>query len=212
MSGLRRFLAATGDASAQPARCELCAQPVPEEHGHLVDLTDRALACACRACYLLFTGTGAGGIRYRAVPRRYRYAARLPISQASWDRLAIPVGMAFFFINSTLDRPVLLYPSPAGATESQLDLAGWADLTGAAPELTELVADVEALLVNRLEPDDFEGFLVPIDACYELVGLVRTHWRGFSGGAAAWQAIREFLADLRARAEPVAAATARAGS
>ena len=38
-------------------------------HGHLVDTDKRSLACACRACYLLFTHQGAGtGGRYRAYP------------------------------------------------------------------------------------------------------------------------------------------------
>lgn len=200
MTGLRRFVAAAG--APQPHRCELCAQPVPgEEHGHLVDLTDRAIVCACQACYLLFTGDGAPGRRYRAVPRRYRYTARLPISEATWDRLAVPVGLAFFFHSSQVDGPVALYPSPAGATESELDPASWRELVAAAPELTDLAVDTEALLVNRTDGADLEGFLVPIDACYHLVGLLRTRWHGFTGGPAAQQAVGEFLAELRTRAE-----------
>ena len=215
-AGLRRFAAplertATGRAATteQPQRCELCAERLPDSHGHLVDLTDRAIGCACRACYLLFTSEGAGGGRYRAVPDRYRYLARLPISAAAWDRLGVPVGMAFFFHNSTQQQVVAFYPSPAGATESQLDLAAWNEFAAAAPEVTDLLPDVEALLVNRIrepaQPARFEGYAVPVDACYRLVALVRMHWRGFDGGEQAWRAIREYLAELRDRSEPVVA-------
>ena len=42
--------------------------------------------------------------------------------------------------------------------------------------------DVEALLVNRVGAVR-EYFIVPIDECYKLVGLIRLHWRGLSGGA-----------------------------
>lgn len=213
-AALRRFAAPPPPPEAgpdEPQRCELCAEPlIPEHHGHLVDLTDRTIACACRACYLLFTADGAGGGSYRAIPDRYRYASRLPITDALWDRLGIPVGLAFFFHNSTLDQLAAFYPSPAGATESLLALDAWAEVVGAAPELAEnLAPDVEALLVNRIagagshaEPS-FEGFAVPIDECYRLVGLVRTYWRGFDGGEEAWRAIREFLDGLRTRGRPV---------
>jgi hypothetical protein len=213
-AGLRRFAAPPGAAAGRPAaaelpqRCELCAEPLADSHGHLVDLTDRAIACACRACYLLFTPGGAGG-RYRAVPDRYRYLAGLPISAATWDRLGVPVGMAFFFHNSTQEQVVAFYPSPAGATESQLDLAAWNEFAAAAPEVTDLLPDVEALLVNRIrepaQPARFEGYAVPVDACYRLVALMRMHWRGFDGGEQAWQAIRDYLAELRGRSEPLVA-------
>ena len=71
----------------------------------------------------------------------------------------------------------------------------------------ELVADVEALLVRRSGPggdgSGSECLLVPIDACYRLVGLVRLHWRGFDGGVEAWREIDAFFAGLRALAQPV---------
>ena len=41
-------------------QCELCATEVPAEHGHVADLENSTLACACRACYLLFTRPDAG--------------------------------------------------------------------------------------------------------------------------------------------------------
>jgi hypothetical protein len=52
--------------SAEAARpgpeeaCEFCATAIPAEHGHVADLDTSTLMCACRACYLLFTHSGAG--------------------------------------------------------------------------------------------------------------------------------------------------------
>ena len=43
-----------------------------------------------------------------------------------------------------------LYPSPAGATESLLSLEAWQEIERENPQLTDMQADVEALLVNRI--------------------------------------------------------------
>jgi len=196
-SGLRRFL--------QPAprrtpgeQCEMCTEPVGEGHSHVIDLTSRAIMCTCRGCYLLFTHTGAGGKRHRAVPDRYLHATSFPLGEALWDSIGIPVRMAFLFRNSVLDTTVAFYPSPAGATESLLPLGAWEEMLESDSELASVKPDVEALLLNRTEAG-FECFLVPIDACYELVGLVRLHWRGFDGGTEAWEAINGFFDGLRER-------------
>jgi hypothetical protein len=69
--------------------------------------------------------------------------------------------------------------------------------------MTDLLPDVEALLVRRAG-EGFECFLVPIDACYELVGLVRMHWKGFDGGEEAWEAIDGFFDAVRDRSRPAA--------
>ena len=104
--------------------------------------------CACRGCYLLFTPEGAGGGHFRAVPDRYLVVPDFRLSPAQWDALQIPVSVAFFFVNSTLDRVAAFYPSPAGATESLLPLDTWDELVAAHPELATLEPDVEALLVR----------------------------------------------------------------
>ncbi|MGH3721731.1 MAG: DUF5947 family protein [Pseudonocardiaceae bacterium] len=203
--GLRRFV---GGAAPPPPpterieRCEMCAEPIAEWHGHVVDVEGRGLMCTCRPCALLFAKEGAGRGRFRAVPERYRYAADVPLAEATWDSIGIPVAMAFFFTNSTLGQTVAFYPSPAGATESLLSLEAWADLLTATPTLADLLPDVEGLLVHKGEAG-FECFAIPIDACYQLVGLVKMHWKGFDGGEEAWAAIHEFFADLRERSEPV---------
>ena len=45
-----------------------------------------------------------------------------------------------------------------------------------------------------------EYYLVPIDECYKLVGLIRSHWRGLSGGTEVWREIGAFFAALKKRA------------
>ena len=60
------------------------------------------------------------------------------------------------------------------------------------------------LLVNRVGhargSSPAEYYLVPIDECYKLVGLIRTHWRGLSGGTEVWREIGAFFAALKKRA------------
>jgi hypothetical protein len=177
-------------------RCELCGAAIAHEHAHLVEPATRKMLCSCEACAILFFGEE--GSRYRRVPRRARLLADFKLTDAQWDSLMIPIGMAFFCQNSPLGRVVALYPSPAGATESLLDLGAWADLVRDNPVLAKLEPDVEALLVNRVSATH-EYYRVPIDKCYELVGLIRTNWRGLSGGTEAWQAIGQFFAELKAQ-------------
>jgi hypothetical protein len=195
---LRRFLREPDAPPAPPQeRCELCATPVAAEHPHLVEPAERRLVCACTACGVLFSEPG---LRYRRVPARYLYDTGFVLSDTQWDELQVPVGMAFFLVNSIRRAVVACYPSPAGATESELSLEAWADGVGASALAGLMEPDVEALLVRR---DDAgrggtsEALLVPVDACYRLVGLVRLHWKGFDGGAEAWAAIDAFFADLR---------------
>lgn len=202
--GLRRFVAGAAPPPPPPTdqvqRCEMCAEPIGEWHGHVVDIEGRGLMCTCRPCALLFTKEGAALGRYKAVPERYRHATDVPLAAATWDSIGIPVAMAFFFANSALGHTVAFYPSPAGATESLLSLDAWKDLLAATPALADVKPDVEALLVHKTD-SGFECFLVPIDACYTLVGLVRMHWKGFDGGEEAWTAIHEFFDGLRERSE-----------
>ena len=57
LSALLR-IAASGPAQPAGERCEMCAEPIGEEHQHVVNLESRSLMCTCRACYLLFTDRG----------------------------------------------------------------------------------------------------------------------------------------------------------
>jgi Family of unknown function (DUF5947) len=194
---------ASRPAPSDQERCEMCAADIGEQHQHVVDLVGRGLMCTCRPCYLLFTAEGAE-LRYRAVPDRYRSLPDFALFAGQWDELEIPVGLAFFFPNSVQGRTVAFYPGPAGATESELPLGAWDRIVDANPVLGSLVPDVEALIVrmpdrSRSRP---EAHLVPIDRCYELVGLLRTAWRGFDGGQEARAVLDAFFADLTARGAP----------
>jgi len=181
-------------------RCEFCGVDVGAQHSHAVNTETRSLLCVCRPCYLLFTREGAARGRFKAVPERYLYAPGLILTDAQWNGLQIPVGIAFFFFNSSLGRMVVFYPGPAGATESLLSLETWEELAGANPLLATLAADVEALLVRNVQRrGSFECYIVPIDACYELVGRIRRRWKGFDGGEEAWREIDAFFADVRSR-------------
>ncbi|HEX5188540.1 MAG TPA: DUF5947 family protein [Streptosporangiaceae bacterium] len=189
-------------AGPEHERCEVCAADIPAQHSHLADIDHASLLCACRACYLLFTQREAVRGRFRAVPDRYLTDPSQPLSPAEWDELQIPVGLAFFLRGSRTGTVTGFYPSPAGATECRLDLAAWTRLTGAHRLLAAAEPDVEAVLITRSEQAGIECFVVPIDACYELAGRMRLHWRGFDGGAEARRAIADFLDTVRSRAIP----------
>jgi len=208
---LRGFLGPRPAAPPVPIeeRCEFCGQVLPGRHSHVVHVERRNLLCACRACYLLFSSAGAAGGKVKAVPEEVFDLGASVFSPAQWDRLQVPVNLAFFFFNSSLGRTVVFYPSPAGATESLLPLETWEELVREHPRLAHLSdrsQDVEALLVwqrserSETPEEPSAAFIVPIDSCYELVGIVRRCWKGFHGGEEAWQAIAAFFSALRARA------------
>jgi hypothetical protein len=182
----------------------MCAEAIADEHQHVVNLEGRQLMCVCRGCYLLFTDVDAD-LRYRAVPDRYLAFGDFALDRRAWEALQIPVGLAFFFHNSSIARTVAFYPGPAGATESELDLAAWNDIRAAEPRVDTIAADTEALLVRV--PDDetasCRAYLVPIDACYEFVGRLRMMWRGFDGGQDVRTYIEGFFETLDRRSKLV---------
>ena len=186
-------------------QCELCSLEVSSDHPHLIELAQRRLLCVCGACAVLFSGQG--GTKYKRVPRRIQLLSNFSMTAAQWEGLLIPINMAFFFKNSLEGRVVAMYPSPAGATESLLPLEAWDDLVEQNEALNGMESDVEALLVNRVGESrgvaPAEYFILPIDECYRLVGLIRTHWRGFSGGTEVWEEIGRFFAALRSKAGAV---------
>jgi hypothetical protein len=203
--GSRLARLARGSEPAAPPQaeelCEFCGEPIPAEHRHLIDLEKRELKCACRACVILFDRREAGGSHYRLLPERRLRIDGFKLDEEVWAELQIPVEMAFFFHSGAVDRVVAFYPSPMGATESQLELAAWDRLLRENPILTALEPDVEALLVNRARGAR-QFFLVPVDECYRLVGLIRSRWRGLSGGREVWDEIEAFFTALSERAEP----------
>jgi hypothetical protein len=194
MTTLRRFVRAQPPAE----RCELCGAAVADEHPHLLEPASRRLLCCCNPCALLFDGQP--GARYRRVPRRVESWPDVRLTEAQWADLRLPIDLAFFVPSTPEGRVRAFYPSPAGAVESLLPLEAWHALVAENPVLGGLEPDVEALLVNRVGGQ--ECYRVPIDECYRLVGLIRAHWRGLSGGTEVWGQIGRFFAGLNARARP----------
>ena len=190
LSALRRF------ARPRPVRerCDLCDAELADTHAHLLELSRRRLICACDACAILFDNPAAG--KYRRVPRRTQLLRDFHLPDETWEGLHLPIDLAFFLHSTTAERVVAWYPSPAGATESLVPLEEWQALMTANPLLRDFEPDVEALLVNRIGGAR-EHYRTGIDKCYELVGLLRSQWRGLSGGPAVWQAIERFFAGLR---------------
>ena len=188
------------DESSSSERCELCAIPLAPEHAHLVDIESRRLLCACRMC-------SAVGGRYRVLPSRYVHLPSMSLTAAEWEPLGIPVGLVFFVANSHLARTVASYPGPAGATESLLPLDTWAALSIRHPWLERLASDVEALLVRRVN-DDYRCYIVPLDACYQLVGRIRKAWTGLGGGDLVEREIHAFFTGIEEKARQNAEALA----
>ena len=179
--------------------CEMCGAALAPAHQHLIEPASRRLLCCCDPCAILFSGRQSA--RYRRVPRLIQSLPVFRLTDAQWEELHLPINLAFFFRSSPAGRVVAVYPSPAGATESLLPLEAWHALEEENPLLREFEADVEALLVNRVGPAR-DYYRVPIDECYKLVGLIRTNWRGLSGGSEVWEVIGRFFSSLKERSNP----------
>jgi hypothetical protein len=176
-------------------RCDICNATVPDDHRHLLHLEERRIVCSCEACWALHSGDA----QYRPSGMRTLWLESFDCSEELWGMFQIPIGLAFLMRSSVSAGVVAFYPSPAGATESELSLEAWGALERANPVLAELDPEAEALVVNRLaEPAQY--VIAPIDVCYALVGLIKSRWEGISGGDALERAVPEFFAAMRARA------------
>jgi hypothetical protein len=188
---LRQFVRKQRDEEVEV--CELCAAPLSPAHQHLLEVEKRRVTCACEPCAILFDGNARQ--RFRRIPRDVHRLQGFVMDDQEWDSLLIPINLAFFVHSSTAGRVIAQYPSPGGAMESSLDLEYWNSIVERNPVLKKFESDVEALLVNRLSgPPQY--YRAPIDQCFRLVGLIRRHWRGLSGGSEVWQEIDRFFGEL----------------
>src|SRR5919112_4583128 len=201
---LRRFANEESEKTAKAPEeyCDLCGEPIPPEHRHLLEVSTREIMCVCRPCSILFDSEAASEGKYRLIPDRRLFLDDFEMSDVQWEGLRIPVDMAFFFYSTTAEKVVAFYPSPMGPTESLLKLNAWEELEASNPVLKGMERDVEAILVNRVRGAR-EHFLVPMDECYSLVGLIRMHWRGLSGGREVWEEIGRFFEEVRGRSKTV---------
>jgi hypothetical protein len=170
---------------------------VPPQHRHLLEMATQKIVCACDACALRFQDVVEG--RFKLIPRDARALSDFAMADVDWENFALPINLAFFFYSTPRQKMMAYYPSPAGATESLLPLDAWEALMKQNPPLRKLQPDVEALLVNRAGKSR-DYFIAPIDKCYELVGTIRMHWRGLSGGQEVWNKIESFFSQLKADA------------
>ncbi|MDP9228641.1 MAG: DUF5947 family protein, partial [Actinomycetota bacterium] len=158
-------------------------------------MTERRILCTCATCW----ADRSGDPELRPVGSRVTFLDDFDLSEDIWARFDIPIGLAFFLDSTSVDGVVAMYPSPAGATESELPMEAWKELAEANPILKSLEPDGEALIVNRIS-DQHEYVIAPIDECYALVGAVKLSWEGISGGAAIEQEVPAFFERLRRRA------------
>jgi hypothetical protein len=175
-------------------RCELCSVGLATEHRHMLEMSNGQIVCTCDSCAFRFQAVLDG--RFKLIPRDVRSLPELHLTDLEWESLALPINLAFLFRSTPENKTKAMYPSPAGATESLLPLKAWDSLVANNPGLALMEPDVEALLVNRVGTKR-ESYLAPIDVCYELVGLIRVHWRGLAGGEIAWKEIDNFFSRLQ---------------
>jgi hypothetical protein len=198
---LRKFAVPRPEARAAAVkeRCELCSVELAPEHRHLFETDTRKIICSCDACAFRFENVLEG--RFKLIPRDVYALTDFRLDDMAWESLSLPINLAFFFNDSRSGRVMAQYPSPAGATESLLPLPAWESVVADNPVLANMAADTEALLVNRVKEARLY-YIVPIDVCFELVGLIRIHWRGFTGGEEVWREVDDYFERLAARARP----------
>ena len=183
------------DADAE--RCDLCGVTIPDEHRHLLHLVERRIVCSCETCWAMRSGEG----DFRPTGNRTVWLADLDLPDEVWANFQIPIGLAFFMESTVTSCVVAMYPSPAGATESELHFESWQQMVKLNPVLAGLEPDIEGLIVNRLsEPASYA--IAPIDRCYALTGAIKLTWEGISGGTGVGEAVTRFFDELRDAAVP----------
>jgi Family of unknown function (DUF5947) len=185
--------AGTGGSGAEE-HCDLCRIEIPSEHEHLLHLGDRRILCVCATCW----AQRSGDPELRPTGNRVVWLDDFEMPDELWARLEVPIGLAFFMRSSSVGAMVAMYPSPAGATESELELSAWDELRALNPQLETLEPDAEALVVNRMS-EPHAHVIAPIDECYGLVGAIKMSWEGISGGDAIERAVPTFFQRLRSR-------------
>ena len=178
--------------------CELCHAVLPEQHAHLIERSSRRMLCACEPCAILFSHRGTDRAFLR-IPRDTYQLGDFRITDADWSALRLPIDLAFFVKRAEEPRVLAYYPSPAGPTESLLNIEAWNEIVRNNPVLDRMEPDVQALLVNRTRGRR-DYLIAPIDQCYKLTGLIRSYWRGLSGGDEVWCEIDCFFELLAAQA------------
>jgi hypothetical protein len=181
--------------SPSTATCELCPIGIGEDHRHLLHLVERRIVCVCETCWSMRSGDP----EFRPPGSRTLWLEDFVMADEIWSAFQIPIGLAFLLRSSVTGGVVALYPSPVGATESELELTAWDALREANPILDQLEPDAEALIVNRTT-EEHQYAIVPVDQCYRMVGLIKSRWEGITGGRGVEEAMAGFFDTVRERA------------
>jgi hypothetical protein len=193
VAGLGRL--ARPEPVEEQEKCEVCGSSIAVDHRHLLELGERRILCSCEPCIAMRSGLE----NYCPVGTRFVWLENVEFPNELWAAFQLPIGLAFFFRSTGVNAVVALYPSPAGATESELHLESWEKLVGLNPILENLESDSEALVVNRMG-EAHQHAIVPIDECYRLVGLIKSTWEGISGGSAIEKSVPKFFEYVRHKA------------
>src|ERR671921_1187662 len=92
-SSLRRFAEEESDKAAKAAaeaaleHCDLCGEPIPPEHRHLLEVSTREMMCACRPCSILFDREAASEGRYRLLSDRRLFFRSFVMREGEWGKL-----------------------------------------------------------------------------------------------------------------------------
>ena len=181
---------ANGNGDLEDERCDLCSTTIPVDHRHMLNIEERRIVCTCESCWALRSGDA----EYRPVGSRTVWLPDLDMPDEVWAGFQIPIGLAFFMYSTTSECVVAMYPSPAGATESELHFDTWSKLLELNPGL-KLDADIEGLIANRMVDPPMYA-IAPIDRCYELTGAIKANWSGISGGSGVEEAVARFFTSL----------------
>ncbi|HVW28730.1 MAG TPA: DUF5947 family protein [Polyangiaceae bacterium] len=165
LSALRRF----ARREETPDPCDLCGLALEGRHDHLLDPAARRIACACRACSLLFPE--GGGARFRRIRSRAQLLRGEALTDDHLAALGVPVRLFYLCPSRIHDTVFAVYPNAAGATEAKVALPAWEALLRDRPALSEIQPEVEGLLCDQLSGRS-RCFLASVDVCRHFVGLL----------------------------------------
>jgi hypothetical protein len=152
-----------------PDPCDLCGLPLHDRHDHLLEPPTRRIACACRACGLLFpeeSGSRFRRLRSRALPLR-----DIRLTDDELYALGIPVRLFYLCPSRIHDTVFAVYPNAGGATEATVAMSDWETLTREHPALRDVEPEVEGVLGDHLGGRS-RCFLASVDVCRHFVGLL----------------------------------------
>lgn len=215
-------------------RCDFCAVLLPEPHGHLIEVATRRIVCACDACALLFDNPAEQKFRRvpRRIRRLVDFQLTdagwndllIPINMAFFfhstpaERVVAmypsPAGAVESLLtleswtSMVADNPILvkMQPDVEALLVNRLQMQPSSLPSPLAGEgIRQAQPSGPGVRGNAPSESTSNYYLAPIDECYKLVGLLRTNWRGLSGGTEVWKRIQSFFTELRERAAPVGA-------